>query len=178
MFIGCSDSRVVPSLITQTLPGELFVVRNVANIVPPYRDTNEYVATLSAIEFAIKALKVENIVVCGHSNCGGCNALYAPEEKLNEVPHVKKWLEISHPVRDSIQKEYPAVEEEKREWMTAQMNVVHQMQNLLTYPYISERYESGTLNIIGWYYIIETGEVFNYNRQSGEFELITENYCF
>ncbi|ADU66977.1 carbonic anhydrase [Desulfurispirillum indicum] len=176
LFIGCSDSRVVPNLITQTLPGELFVIRNVANIVPPYRDTNDYVATLSAIEYAVKALNVENIVVCGHSNCGGCNALFAPEETLNAVPHVKKWLEISHGVKEKILREYPDADAQKREWMTEQMNVVQQMKNLLSYPYIKERYQEGKLSILGWYYIIETGEVFSYNKESMEFELVTDTF--
>ena len=76
LFIGCSDSRLVPNLITKTLPGELFVIRNIANLVPIYRTSNDFLATTSAIEYAVKILNVTNIVVCGHSNCGGCNALY------------------------------------------------------------------------------------------------------
>jgi len=77
LYIGCSDSRVIPNLITKTLPGELFVIRNIANMVPPYRHTNEnFKCTASIIEYSINQLKVENIVVCGHSNCGGCKALY------------------------------------------------------------------------------------------------------
>ena len=77
LFIGCADSRVVPNLITKTMPGELFVVRNVANIVPYYRQANEFLSTTSAIEYALNILNVENIIVCGHSNCGGCHPMRA-----------------------------------------------------------------------------------------------------
>ena len=89
IFIGCSDSRVVPNMITRTLPGELFVIRNVANIVPNYRMTDEYVATTSAIEYAMTMFDIENIVVCGHSNCGGCQALFFPEDRLAAMPHTR-----------------------------------------------------------------------------------------
>ena len=92
LFIGCSDSRIVPNLITQTLPGELFVVRNIANIVPPYRDSEEFLATTSTIEYAVNVLHVENIVVCGHSNCGGCGALHKDPDYFKDIPHVKKMV--------------------------------------------------------------------------------------
>ena len=102
LFIGCSDSRVVPTLITQTLPGELFVVRNMANIVPKYRLKDEFLATTSAIDYAIIALNVENIVVCGHSNCGGCEAIWHPK-KLENMPSVANWLRQLYDVKHEIQ---------------------------------------------------------------------------
>ena len=105
LFIGCSDSRLVPNLITNTLPGELFVVRNIANFVPPYRVSAEFAATTAAIEYAVVVLNVENIVVCGHSNCGGCSALYLPEEKLSKIPNVKKWLELAAPIKKQVLEE-------------------------------------------------------------------------
>ena len=102
LFIGCSDSRVVPSLITKTLPGELFVVRNIANLVPPYRNVSEFLATTSAIEYAVNILSVKNIVVCGHSNCGGCRALYMADEDLKDIPHTKKWLELAEGAKKTV----------------------------------------------------------------------------
>ena len=174
LFIGCADSRVVPNLITKTHPGELFVVRNVANIVPPYRITEEYVATTSAIEYAVQALQVDSIVVCGHSNCGGCAALNASPETLNQLPHVKKWLEVSKEVRGRVDKLVQEGTPEEREWLTEQVNILVQMKNLLTYPYIAEKFEAGTLEIFGWHYIIETGEIFNFNEESQAFELISK----
>lgn len=100
LFIGCSDSRVVPNLITIANPGELFIVRNIANMIPPYDPTGDSdIATSSTIEYAVNVLNVENIVVCGHSNCGGCRAIFESDESMKELPKVKKWLEIAQPLK-------------------------------------------------------------------------------
>ena len=175
LFIGCSDSRVVPELITKTYPGELFVVRNIANIVPHYRVASEYAATTSAIEYAVNALDVENIVVCGHSNCGGCNAIYFNEHELRQLPNVAHWLEQIQGVKNEVQFRYPNVDVEHRSWMTEQTNIVRQMANLLSYPYIAAKYEKGEINIYGWYYVISKGEVYNFNKETGAFELIGDS---
>jgi carbonic anhydrase len=172
LFIGCSDSRLVPNMITTTMPGELFIIRNVANIVPPYKHAGEYMAAISAIEFAIQALEVENIVVCGHSNCGGIAALYKPAEYFEKLPHTRKWLELALPVKEKVLKILPDGNHASREWLTEQMNIVEQIHHLLTYPYIAEKFEKKLLTISGWYYIIETGEIFSYNAEKGFFELI------
>jgi len=174
LFIGCSDSRVVPNLITGSDPGELFIVRNVANIVPPYRSTEEYVATTSAVEYAVLSLEVDTIVVCGHSNCGGCAALNQPDEELSHLPHVRKWLEVSREVKGRVDRLMTGDTPEEREWLTEQVNVLVQMKNLLTYPYVRERYERDELRILGWHYLIETGEIYNFNDATQLFELITD----
>lgn len=171
LFIGCSDSRLVPNLITKALPGELFVVRNIANIVPPYRKSQEHLATTSAIEYAINILDVKNIVVCGHSNCGGCRAIYSSEDSLNKIPYTKRWLELAAKVKNKVLNELRPKDEGTREWMTEQVNIVEQIKHLLTYPFIRDKYQRRELEIYGWYYIIETGEVFNYNKNIGKFEL-------
>jgi len=173
LFIGCSDSRVVPNLITQTHPGELFIVRNVANIVPPYRKTEEYVATTSAIEYAVQVLEVDAIVVCGHSNCGGCAAMNLPPEQLDHIPHVRKWLQVSSEVKGRVDRLVTGDSPEEREWLTEQINILVQMRNLLTYPYIAEKYRKGVLQIYGWHYIIETGEIYNFNDAKELFELVS-----
>jgi Carbonic anhydrase len=171
LFITCSDSRVDPNLITKTLPGELFIIRNIANLVPPYRETPEYVSTTSAIEYAVLSLGVENIIVCGHSNCGGCAACLGPAERLNNMPHTKRWMELAIPVRDRILKEIAKDDIEARRWLMEQANVVEQLKHLMGYPYIYEKTISGQLMLSGWYYIIETGEVFIYDKNLGEFRL-------
>jgi len=168
LFIGCSDSRVVPNLITKTLPGELFVIRNIANLVPPYREVEEFLATTSAIEYAINILNVKTILICGHSNCGGCNALFMDADTAAKIPHTTKWLELAKSVRikmNNLRIVNPSI----REWMTEQLNIVEQMNHLLTYPYIAKKFEAGELDILGWYYIIETGEVFNYDKNQNKF---------
>jgi carbonic anhydrase len=155
------------------MPGDLFVVRNIANVVPYYRQASEFLATTSAIEYALNVLKVENIIVCGHSNCGGCQALWMKDEELDSIPHTRHWLELSSKVKDTVLRRLSSGDDEiKREWMTEQLNVVQQMNHLVTYPGIKDRYRRGELNIYGWYYIIGTGEVFNYSRDRMAFEKI------
>ncbi len=174
LFIGCSDSRVVPNLITKTLPGELFVIRNIANVVPPYTDAPEYVCTTSAIEYAVNILNVENIVVCGHSNCGGCKALYMDEE-LQSIPHTKKWLQLAQEAKKaalnmlSQNKDYP---DKELATLTEKENIKLQLKNLLAYPFIKSKLEKKAINIYGWYYIIKTGEVYNYSFEKNDFEKI------
>ena len=165
LFIGCSDSRVVPTLITQTLPGELFVVRNMANIVPKYRLKDEFFA----IAYAIIALNVENIVVCGHSNCGGCEAIWHPK-KLENMPSVANWLRQLDDVKHEIQNSDAPLEE--RAWLTERLCILQSLENIRTFPQVKEREEKGELKLFGWHYIIETGEVFSY--KNGEFILLNE----
>ncbi len=162
-FIGCSDSRIVPDLFTSSDPGELFVVRNIANIIPPYSQIEgTYKCTASALEYAVLYLEVENIVVCGHSDCGGLKALLYPKEKLEKLPNVVHWLDI---VKDKLDLSKTREEIEKA-------NILLQIKNILTYPFVVEKIKEGKLHIYGWYYIFETGEVYNYNFESGEFELV------
>ncbi|NDJ27970.1 carbonic anhydrase [Campylobacter sp. MIT 12-8780] len=174
LFIGCSDSRVIPNLITNTGPGELFVVRNIANIIPPYRVANDYLATTSAIEYAVNALKVRNIIVCGHSNCGGCSALYSSEKELEKVPNVKHWLSMLEDIKNEVLSFSVAQNDEAmRSWLTEKLNLLHSLQNLLTYPGIKEALLEGKMELHAWYYIIETGEIYEYNMDLKNFTLIT-----
>jgi len=171
LFIGCSDSRVVPDVILNTKPGEIFVVRNIANIVPPYREkADSFRCTASIIEYAVQMLEIENIVICGHSNCGGCKALFYPQEKLNKLPYVKEWLKTNEDIKQRVLAKN--LDEEEREFQTEQLNIVKQLENITTYPYIEEKINNGKINLYGWYYIIETGDIFNYNFDNKKFELI------
>ena len=171
LFVGCADSRVVPNLITKTLPGELFVVRNIANIVPPYRINDEFLATTSAIEYALDELQVENIIICGHSNCGGCEALWEEDMHFNRMPNVRNWLKLINNVKEEV-KSFKPENHGKRAWLTEQINIEKQIMNLFTYPSVKEKYLARTLKIYGWHYIIETGEVFSYDFKRHEFCLI------
>ena len=172
LFIGCSDSRVVPTLITRTNPGELFIIRNIANMVPPFHATEDYAATRSALEYAVLVLDVDSIVVCGHSDCGGCEALQQPAESLSHLPFTRKWLEISREVPGRVTQLMKGDTPQERKYLTEQVNILVQMRNLRTYPSIQERVTAGALRILGWYYVIETGEVFNFNDGPGHFELV------
>ncbi len=172
LFIGCSDSRVVPSLITQTMPGELFIVRNIANLVPMYRESVEFLATTSAIEYAVQVLNVKNIIVCGHSNCGGCAALWEKPENLSHIPHTRKWLELAASVKDKVNITLKSSDHAAREWLTEQINVTEQLTHLMTYPYIREKVENKTLQLFGWHYMIHSGEIYQFDAESGHFELL------
>jgi len=171
LYIGCSDSRVVPDVITNTEPGELFVLRNIANMIPPYNDHSyEFKCSASIIEYAVNLLEVQNIIVCGHSNCGGCKALYYEEEKLQSLPAVKQWLKLGENIKQRVLKKNLSLEE--KYFQTEQLNIIQQLQNLFTYPYIKDKVISKKIKLYGWYYIIETGNVFNYNFDTKNFELI------
>jgi len=172
LFIGCSDSRVVPTLITKTNPGELFLVRNIANIVPPFHLSDQFVATASTIEYAVLSLGVDTIVVCGHSNCGGCYAMNRPKEEFGNMPNLVKWLKISEEVPGRVSQLMKEGSEAEREWITEKVNILFQMENLLSYPFVRERVIAGSLKVLGWYYIIETGKVYNFNDETGHFEIV------
>ncbi len=116
-------------------------------------------------------MNVNNIVVCGHSNCGGCEAIYYEEKELNKMPHTKKWLELMEPIKNVIQNKIDTKEisMEQRGLFTEQMNVLEQINHLMRYPYIRSRVKKGELNILGWYYVIEEGNVYNYDPKQKAF---------
>lgn len=178
LFIGCSDSRLVPNLITGTKPGELFAIRNIANIVPPYRQSTEFLATTSAIEYALCELLVENVIICGHSHCGGCKALFESEEHFIQMPNVKNWLRLLDDVKFEVQAQIssskydPSELLELRGWLCEQINIEHQVRNFFTYPQVRKRYLAGKLRVFGWHYIIESGEIYSYDFTKREFILI------
>ncbi|WP_195836279.1 carbonic anhydrase [Campylobacter portucalensis] len=174
LFIGCSDSRVVPNLITNTKPGEMFVVRNIANIVPKYRISDEFVATTSAIEYALYVLNVRDVIICGHSNCGGCAALYYDKEKLDKVPNVKNWLKLMGEVKYEVEK-LKFKDFASKAWITERLNIINSIENLLTYPDIKDKIKNNQMRIYGWHYIIETGSLFNYDIKEQKFKLLNKD---
>jgi len=171
LFIGCADSRVVPNLITNTKPGELFVVRNIANIVPEYDAKGEYIATTAAIEYALYSLEIKNVIVCGHTNCGGCEAVYYDDEKLKKIPNVKKWLNLMHTIKDEVEKLHFS-DKSKKMWMTERLNIINSVDNLFTYPNVKEWFEAGKMHIYGWHYDIKKGLLYDYDVRSGHFKLL------
>jgi carbonic anhydrase len=164
LFIGCSDSRVVPDLLTNTMPGELFVVRNVGNFIPPFEDDSGYHGVSAAIEFATVVLAVTDVVVCGHSDCGAVRALYEPPNA--STPHINKWLELG---RDAMQEGKP---DSDRLRLTEQRSVALQLERLMTFPVVRERVEAGSLSLHGWYYVIEKGRVDFLDVADGQFKPI------
>lgn len=162
LFIGCSDSRVLPNLLTDSGPGEIFMVRNVGNFVPPFEEDAGFHGVSAAIEFAVLTLEVTDIVVCGHSDCGAIRALYQPVEQLS--PHVKSWLELGRPAMTSV-----IESEEERLRHTERLSIIVQLERLLSFPMVRERVESGRLTLHGWYFIVATGEVRILDFATGNF---------
>lgn len=161
LVVGCSDSRVVPDVLMGTGPGELFIVRNVGNFVPPFEADQGYHGTSAAIEFAVLKLGVSDIVVCGHSHCGAIRTLYElPDPR---TPHINQWLSLGR----EAQLEGEPTEEMLRK--TEQRSVALQMSRLMTYPMVREAVEEGRLALHGWHYIIERGEVLMLDVDRGEF---------
>ena len=170
LFIGCSDSRMMPNLITNSKPGELFTVRNVGNFVPPYQPNDDFHGTAAGIEYAVSVLNVNNIIVCGHSHCGACEAIYNSEITNDpNLIHVNQWLKIGEPVKKDVLENFTFVDDEQKLRITERISIIHQLQNLLTYPRVKQRVEDGTLKIHGWYYILESGELEGYNAKKDEF---------
>ncbi|HEY9893976.1 MAG TPA: carbonic anhydrase [Candidatus Sericytochromatia bacterium] len=161
LFITCSDSRIDPTLITQAAPGELFVIRNAGNIIPPFGATNG--GEGATVEYAIHALGIEQIVVCGHSHCGAMKGMLQLGTLEEEMPLVYDWLRHAEATRRLVMENYGEYEGEELLEVAIAENVLTQIDNLRTYPVIHSRLYQGRLKIYGWIYHIESGEVFAYD---------------
>lgn len=171
LFLTCSDSRVLAELITQSQPGDLFVVKNVGNIVPPANVTGETNSTAAAIEFAVTTLNVSDIVVCGHSQCGAMQALLEGIPNRAAMPHLEAWLHVAAPVRDIIHRGYQHLTDARaRTNAAAEENVLFAIENLEAYPAVQARLADGSLHLHGWFFNIATAELFAFNPESKQFE--------
>lgn len=169
MVIGCCDSRVSPEAIFDMGPGELFVARNVANLVPPYEpSTDSYHGVSAAIEFAVNGLNVKHIVVMGHASCGGIKAFYDSAQPLARGDFIGKWMSQIAPVAEKLDRTQGdrITQLRQLEWAV----VEHSLNNLMTFPYVRQRVKAGTLQLHGTYFGVATGLLFVRNPQSGAFE--------
>lgn len=171
LFITCGDSRIVPDLLMQTSPGELFICRNAGNIVPPEADRMGGVA--ATIEYAVVALNVQNIVICGHTNCGAMKAVLNPES-LVDMPTVAPWLRHADAAARVVRENYPDLSDRERLEILTKENVITQLEHLKTHPAVAARIARGALNIFGWYYDFTTGEVQNYDYELGDFATLDD----
>ncbi len=176
LFIGCSDSRVVPDLIVDTNPGDMFILRNVGNFVPPFKSDNDFHGSAAAIEYAVSVLKVKDIIVCGHSHCGACASLYEDIDESLELIHIKKWLELGKKAKEyTLLATEDKNNKEKILRTTEKISIIYQLENLLTYPAVEKRVNEGSLNLHGWYYKIEDGTIEYYDGKDCEFKMLGEN---
>jgi carbonic anhydrase len=170
LFITCSDSRIDPCLLTQTQPGELFVLRNAGNIVPPYGQAAGGEA--ATIEYAVCALKVKDIIVCGHSHCGAMHGLLHPET-LGELPAVRQWLTHAEATARIMRENYQHITEAaSRLTATVEENVLVQLENLRTHPSVAAALARDELKLHGWAYKFETGEVFECNARQAQYDIV------
>jgi carbonic anhydrase len=173
LFIGCSDSRVVPDLIVDSKPGDMFLLRNIGNFVPPYKGDNDFHGSSAAIEYAVSVLKVKDIIVCGHSHCGACAALYKDFSNEPYLQHIKKWLELGKKAKEYTLLTIPNKNnQEEILRVTEKVSIQYQLENLLTYPEVYRKVQEGTLDIHGWYYKIEDGSIEYYDGESCDFKLL------
>jgi carbonic anhydrase len=166
LFITCSDSRIDPNLLTHSKPGDLFILRNAGNIVPAHGAQSGGEA--ATIEFAVGALGVKDIIICGHSNCGAMTGLLDPKA-VESLPAVASWLKHAETTRRIVMDNYKDLDDDRLLQATIEENVLVQMENLETLPTVASRLVRGDVRLHGWVYTIETGEVFAYDSEQGQF---------
>jgi carbonic anhydrase len=174
LFVTCSDSRVVPDLLASTEPGDLFTMRNVGNLIPPATAEGISIGDLSeasAIEYAVLALKVPNIVVCGHSECGAMKAVMAGDRR-QEAPNLAKWLHHADGAAFRLEHEGALDATLKPHDQLSQLNALVQLEHLMSYPIVRERVAAGTLRLSAWWFEVASGTMYAYDRASRSYEVI------
>ena len=166
LFITCSDSRINPNLITQTQPGDLFIIRNAGNIVPPYKAAASGEA--ATIEYAIDVLKVGDVIVCGHSHCGAMQAILDPDA-ITHLPAVHRWLSFADSTRRIVRDNYGHLSGPTLLTATVEENVLIQLEHLRTHPAVAAGLVRGALRLHAWVYKLESGEVFSFSPERGQF---------
>lgn len=171
VFVTCADSRVMPTMFTQSDPGDLFFVRNAGNIIPPHG--GQAGGEAATIEYAVSVLGVRQIIVCGHSQCGAMKAIIDTPEALEPLPNVRQWLHHADATRQIVNHKYKHLKGEERLVAAIEENVLVQINNLSTHPGIAMLLATGELKVFGWYFDIATGTVHHYNPKTGQFEALT-----
>lgn len=172
MVIACCDSRVDPSIILDAKPGSLFMTRNIANLVPPFETGGNYHGTSAALEYAVRALEVEHIIVLGHAHCGGIRALH--ESTAGGSDFIKQWMDIVKEARDHVRAHCGHEKPATQRRMLEQEAIRVSLRNLLTFPWIAERVGTGALTLHGWHYGLAEGELSALDPASNEFRSLLE----
>lgn len=173
LFIACSDSRVVPNLFASTNPGDLFVLRNIGNLVPPVTANPDDTSATAVVEFAVFSLNVSDIIVCGHSECGAMIAL-SQGGITGCCPHLGSWLKYGEKALQKVKEGYVVNPSLTLHNQLSQVNVLQQMEHIASYPFVQERLNKGTLRIHGWWFDIAHADVYCYEKAINQFVLIDE----
>lgn len=172
LMVACCDSRVDPAILTDCDPGDLFTIRNVANLVPPSEDDDSRHGTSAALEFAVNNLEVENIIIMGHANCGGIKALWDDVGDA-QTQFINPWVSMAQPAKDWVKNTLSSASNEEQIKACEQRAVLESLANLMTFSFVRERVEQGTLSLYGWYFDIAAGELLCFNPTIGAFEVVT-----
>lgn len=169
LLIGCCDSRVDPALLLDCDPGDIFVIRNVANLVPPCNETGHQHGVSAAIQFAVEALKVERIIVMGHEKCGGIRALMQGYKPSRQVDFIERWMKIVEPVKQQIVQQLANCSQETQNHACELGAIIMSLNNLRTFPWVIEREKEGKLALHGWYFDMTNGSLLAYSDRSDSF---------
>lgn len=174
LVISCADIRIPPAEIFATNPGELYVINNIGGLIPKY-GTEGIAGILSAVEYAVTDLEVENIIVLGHAKCSGIKMLMSDKNSSNKnlSEPMKKWLEIAGEARDIVKKQLADKSEQEQQIACEHESIIVSMRNLMTYPYIKQRMDQNKLNIFGWRFNIEQGIITAFNPDTKFFDEIS-----
>ncbi len=173
LMVTCADSRIDPNLVTQTEPGDLFICRNAGNIIPPH--SHNAGGVTASIEYAVAVLGVQDIVVCGHTDCGAMKGAMNLDA-VADLPHVRSWLDHSRAAVETVDED-DTLDAAARLLRVTEENVLLQLQHVRTHPAVARRLATGKIGLHGWLYHIETGEVTCYDEQSGRFTPLEERYA-
>lgn len=175
LFISCCDSRITTDFMIGSRPGELFILRNIGNFVPPFCSDGNFHGNASAIEYAVSILKVSHIIVCGHSHCGACESLYKEIPNTKEYVNIKKWLELGKEAKDITLKNKNLYKSKNDLYKATEKNsIICQLKNLLTYPAIKDKVSKNEIKIHGWYYNLIDGSIDYYDEKSKSYKAIEE----
>ena len=176
LVISCSDSRVDPAHLTDCAPGDIFTVRNVANLVPPYQPDSSYHGVSAALEYAVCILQVEDIIVLGHSRCGGIEGLLSAADGEMVGEFIGHWVDIAAEARTRAMARVAAGSAEELSCACEQESILTSLQNLQTFPWLQKRVEAGSLELHGWYFQIESGRLLGYRRETDRFEPLVADH--
>lgn len=176
LVLACCDSRCDPALLMDCDPGDMFVVRNVANLVPPYVQAGAFAGTTSAIAFAVHNLDIEHIIVIGHAQCGGIRALIEHKPVTSDEDQlIAKWLSIAEDARQQVLEALPDKPAETVAQACEQAAILISLENLMSYPWIRSRVEAGGLQLLGWYFDMVQGELLQYEPEAGAFRALVSH---
>lgn len=177
LIIACSDSRVDPALVMNCQPGDVFVVRNVANIVPPYEDDHHYHGTSAALEFGVTVLGINNVILFGHTMCGGIQSLFDHSyDGRGEGSFLVKWMSLAQPAHDLVEAHHAHEPMDDRVTLCGEYSLVNSLKNLRTFPWIQEKITEGSLRIHAWNFNMSNGVIEAYDEVSDSFKPIEEEF--